>query len=289
MGATPKLNRVDRRATPPSVASRAGRVRVAAARPLLSPAGRIVALAVAAACVAVTALLGARFAHQTQAGWLDAAVDGRVQASLGSHPQLLHTLERLGRPKSIAAMTAALALACLVWRWYRGALLTLSVPAAGVITEFGLKPLFGRLDSGSLSFPSGHATGMFALAAAVTVLLFARPGGGRAARALRLLLSLAAFLVAAAVAIAMVGLGVHYFTDAVGGAAVGTGTVLATALALDLTGSGWRRRRERRPVPPPHREEQAADPSALPGQAGLRRATTNTRRNGSTVPYGAGG
>ena len=52
--------------------------------------------------------------------------------------------------------------------------------------------------------------------------------------ALRLLLVLVALLLAAAVAAAMIAIGAHTFTDAVGGAAVGTGVVLACALALDL-------------------------------------------------------
>ena len=46
----------------------------------------------------------------------------------------------------------------------------------------------------------------------------------------------------------MVAIGAHYFTDAVGGAAVGTGMVLACAFTLDVLGS----LRLREPaVPPP--------------------------------------
>ena len=47
------------------------------------------------------------------------------------------------------------------------------------------------------------------------------------------MLALMAVLLAAAVASAMVANGYHSFTDAVGGAAVGTGVVLACALTLD--------------------------------------------------------
>ena len=43
----------------------------------------------------------------------------------------------------------------------------------------------------------------------------------------------AALLFAVAVPSAMVALGLHYFTDIVGGAAVGAGTALLTALLLD--------------------------------------------------------
>ena len=69
------------------------------------------------------------------------------------------------------------------------------------------------------------------------------PGG------VRLLLVLMAVLLAAAVAAAMVAIGAHTFTDAVGGAAVGTGVVLACALTLDALGSLLRR--EPAAPPPP--------------------------------------
>jgi len=59
----------------------------------------------------------------------------------------------------------------------------------------------------------------------------------RASLRLRLLLVFVAFLLAAAVAAAMVVNGAHTVSDAVGGAAVGTGVVLACALTLDALGS----------------------------------------------------
>jgi membrane-associated phospholipid phosphatase len=105
----------------------------------------------------------------------DAAIDARVQTDFGGHPQVLSVVAELGQPRAVAAMTAALALACVVCRRYRGAaLLALSVPIAAVITELLLKPYIGRYFGSSLTFPSGHATGVFALATAVTVLLTAR-------------------------------------------------------------------------------------------------------------------
>jgi membrane-associated phospholipid phosphatase len=56
-----------------------------------------------------------------------------------------------------------------------------------------------------------------------------------------LLLVLMALLLAAAVAAAMVAIGSHHFTDAVAGAAVGTGVVIAGTLTLDLVSSRARR------------------------------------------------
>jgi undecaprenyl-diphosphatase len=151
---------------------------------------------------------------------------------------LLAVLDRLGETSTIVVITAILVLVCLLRRRSRGALLAaLSVPAAAVITERLLKPLVGRTSLGFLSFPSGHATGTFALATVITVLLAGTP---RIPRAVRLATAVIAFAVAAAVGAAMIALGFHYFTDAVAGAAVGIGTVLGTALVLDLLMQVWR-------------------------------------------------
>ena len=73
---------------------------------------------------------------------------------------------------------------------------------------------------------------MFALAATCAVLL-ANPPRPRLPRSVRLALVAGAVLVAAAVPVAMVALGYHYFTDIVAGTAVGTGMVLLTALLID--------------------------------------------------------
>ena len=217
-----------------------------AASPLLTDAARVPAAAIVVVCALTTALLGALLGHGAHTDLVDSAVDSRVHASLAGHPELLHLLAWLGDLPAIAGMTAVLILACLLWRRYRAvALLAISIPAAAVITERLLKPLVGRTALGFLSFPSGHATGTFALATAITVLLAGAPS---VPRAVRLAAVVTAFAVASAVAAAMIALGFHYFTDAVAGAAVGTGTVLATALVLDLVMLG--RQRSRRQPPP---------------------------------------
>jgi membrane-associated phospholipid phosphatase len=205
------------------------------------------ALALLAACVAVTAGLGAHFAGRERPGWLDSAVDPRIRAGLSRFPELLDRLPTLGDLMPVTLMTAALVLACLATRRWRGALLAAAAaPAASTLTEYVLKPLIGRTHEDSLSFPSGHATGMFALAAVCAVLLL-DPPGRRLPWAFRLLFALAALLLAAAVAVAMVAIGAHYFTDIVAGAAVGTGVVLACALTLDALATRLRRE----PAAPP--------------------------------------
>jgi membrane-associated phospholipid phosphatase len=201
--------------------------------PLLPRPFRPAAAIVVAACAAVTAVLGVHYAGGTQAGRLDSFVDPRVADALNRFPSIQPRLEDLGTLGPVTLMTLALILACLATRRWSGAILAvIAEPAAVCLTEYVLKPAIGRVDEGWLSFPSGHATSMFGLAAICAVLLTGPDR--RLPRALRWLLILAAFAVAAAVAAAMVAIGAHYFTDVIGGAAVGIGVVLACALALDL-------------------------------------------------------
>jgi len=80
---------------------------------------------------------------------------------------------------------------------------------------------------------------------------------------LRLVLAVTAFLITAAVALGVIGASMHHFADTVGGAAVGTGTVLATALVLDLLSArlntAARRESLRTCLPPEVRRSAAGD------------------------------
>jgi len=204
--------------------------RVPRPRPLLPGPLRVAGAVPLAACVAV--VLAAFAAGRGNPGRLDAALDPRIQAWLGRFPALLDWLPRLGGLKEVALMTAALGLACVATRRWSGAVLVLvAVPAAIGLTEYVLKPYVGTIIN--QAFPSGHSTSSFALAATFAILI-ADPLYRRVPGPLRLLLVLLAQLVAASVAAAMIAIGAHTFTDAVGGAAVGTGVVLACALTLDL-------------------------------------------------------
>jgi membrane-associated phospholipid phosphatase len=214
-----------------------GRPPLQTSRPLLPPAVRPLAIGLLAVCVVVAVLLGTLFAHHTRASWLDARVDPRLKASLGGHRAILKFLVDVADPIPVAVMTTALFLGCLATRRWRAAVfVAVPVPVAGALTEYLLKPLIDRTLVGGLSFPSGHTTGIIALAGTVAVLLI-NPIRPRLPVAVRVLLALAALLTAAVVAVALVTLGLHYFTDTVGGAAVGTSVVLATALIIDRLGS----------------------------------------------------
>jgi len=179
-------------------------------------------------CVLVLTVQGVWIRHGMETSWVDAAVDAKVAAGLGGHPRLLAVLVWPGGLPAIAGMTVVVILVCLMWHRYRdAALLAISIPAAAVITERLLKPLIGGTSWG-YPFPSGHVTGVVALATALTVLI------ARAPRPLRLVLALTAFLIAGSVALGVIGAQMHHFSDTIGGAAVGIGTVLAAALILDL-------------------------------------------------------
>lgn len=255
------------RRTPRPAALRRSR----APRPLLPAAVRPRAAAAVAVCIAVVAVLGTWLAHQSRAGWLDNAVDTRVRATLGAHPAILKLLVLLGDPAQVTWITAALVVACLLTRRWRGAVLVaICVPAAGFLTEHVLKPLIDRTSQGHPDFPSGHATAVFALAVSCTILLacLLRP---RLPAAVRLAAAAILLLVAAAVAAAVIGLGYHYFTDTIGGTAVGTGVVLATALVVDRLSpreraGQFRDRRQARP--------QAGTAAGEPPRAGQPTAPT---------------
>ena len=206
------------------------------------------AVALLAACVAVVAALGVQFAGHTQPGRLDARIDAAFRSAFAAHPGLLQFLPRFGDLPLVTVMTAALVLGCAVARRWRGALLAaIAVPVSSGLSEGILKHLVGRTLRGWLSYPSGHATSSFALAT-VSIILLAAPS--RLPAPVRRLLMAAALLFAVAVPSAMVALGLHYFTDIVGGAAVGAGTALLIALLLDTAwGNGPVRARVARLAP----------------------------------------
>jgi membrane-associated phospholipid phosphatase len=238
-------------------------------RPLLAAGHRRAAAVVVAVCVAVVAALAIRYAGHTQAGPFDASVDRWFQSQLGLTSPPLTALTWLGDPLSVTIITALIALGCARARWWRGiALAVLAVPAASGLTEGILKPLIGRTIDGELSLPSGHTTAVFSMATLGAVLLASTPASTSASRPARAsaqardyrdrrLITLAAYVLATAVAVAMVAQGFHYFTDTIAGVGVGVGTVLLAALLIDAV-AGRRARRG------PAEATMAACPAASP-------------------------
>jgi membrane-associated phospholipid phosphatase len=203
-------------------------------RPLLTPRARRWAVWSLTCSASVVAVLGVLVAHQTRADRFDRGIDTRVIGWFGRHPGLGLRLAASGSLVPAAVLTTLLVIGCLLARRLNGALLALlSVTVSVGLDERVFKPLFDRTHLGFPSYPSGHATAVFALAATVTVLLLATPEPGRF-RGLRIAVVAASCLLGCVVAAAVTGLRWHYFTDTVAGAAVGIGTVCGVALLLDL-------------------------------------------------------
>jgi membrane-associated phospholipid phosphatase len=204
-----------------------------ACRPVLPVHLRRAAVVVILLATLVLAILAWRYAHQEAAGRLDRTLDIYIRTRLHQEQSLTEALISLADPPQAAILVAALAGAAALARRWSGVMLLLGgTPTAVVISEVILKPLVGRLRYGHLTFPSGHATAMAAIATATAILLIGaqRPRGVT----LRLCASLAAIAVAASVAIALVAQHVHYATDTVAGCCVAVVTVLTLALALDF-------------------------------------------------------
>jgi len=189
-----------------------------------------------ACCAALIAIGAVAAAGRSQASGPDDAVDSWIVGHLGGHLSALQVVVDLGDAIATSVLTAALVIGCLLARRINGALLALiSAVLASGLTELVLKPIVHETIGSppALSYPSGHTTDAFSLAAVCVVLLL-NPPGGRPAPALRVLLGVLAVLVGCAVAASLIAIHWHYFTDTVAGAAVGIGVALLTAFGLDI-------------------------------------------------------
>jgi membrane-associated phospholipid phosphatase len=234
-------------------------IRLRLGPPLLAAPVRRWAGALLAGCVILVAVLGVLFAHQAQADWLDRAIDAPIITWSSGHPGLAVRLASPGSLIPSAVLSAAIVIVCLLTGRLNGAVLAaLAVPVAVGLVESLLKPLFHRTYLGNLVYPSGHTTAMFAVAATVTVLLLVPPQPAKA-KVLRIAIPAAAYVLGCVVAVAVIGLRWHYFTDTVAGAAVGIGTVCGLALILDLPiVRSWFARACRQPPAAQERRSHAA-------------------------------
>ena len=204
-----------------------------AARPLLPSGARRPAALVAACCFVVTLVLGVLTADSSRPGRLDATVDSWIQRTFGVHHGTLLLLEDVGKPAEVAVLTLVIVLVCLAARRVNGAVLAaISIAVFAVVTDFVVKPVVGRTLGGYLVYPSGHTGAAFTLAAVIVVLLL-NPSRRKLRRTVKVAVAAGVALVGSAVAVAMIGLHAHYFTDTVGGAALAVCVVLATTFLLD--------------------------------------------------------
>lgn len=188
------------------------------------------------ACTVLVAVGGILVTGQTHADSFDNAVDSPIIARFGGHTGLLLLLAAPGTRLPAFAATAVVALGCLLARRLNGAVLAaLSVPLATSLDDYVLKPLVNRRYLGGLVYPSGHTAAVVTLAATLTVLLLPVVGSGSGSlRWLALLVIVLAWADSAVVAVAVMALRWHYFTDTVAGAALAIGVVSGLTLVLDL-------------------------------------------------------
>jgi membrane-associated phospholipid phosphatase len=192
-------------------------------------------LVLTVACAVITLVVGLLVAHQHVPVGVDHAIDEPIISGIGSHHELLLRVAQLGSPVPVLVFSILIVGGCLAAGRLNGAILgALAALVADGLDELVLKPLFHRADLGFLSYPSGHTTAVFALGTTVTVLLAIPASGSRLSFARRVLIPVACGLIGCAVAVALIGLRWHYFSDIVGGAAVAIGTVCGLALLLDL-------------------------------------------------------
>ena len=206
-------------------------------RPLLRDARRTRAWPVLAACVIVIAALGLLLREQARPDGLDSVVDSAMVASFGGHQGVLPWLALPGSTIPLIAVSIAIAVGCLIARRPNGVVLAVTaVPVTAFLDDTVLKHLVDRTHFGQLSFPSGHTASAMTVATVLGVLLHdpTRPAATRVARVVRAALVVVACAVTALVAAGVIGLRWHYFTDTVGGVALGTGTVLTLAFLIDL-------------------------------------------------------
>jgi membrane-associated phospholipid phosphatase len=202
--------------------------------PLLAAPARRWVGALLGCCAILVVVLGILFAHQTEADRLDRTVDSPLITWFAGHPGLALWLAAPGSELPAIVLSAAIVVACLCAGRLNGAVLAAAaVPAAVGLNDGLFKPLVHRTYLGAVTYPSGHTATVFALAATVAVLLLVPPRPAKA-RVLGVLILVGVCALGVVVAIGVIALRWHYFTDTVAGAAVGTGTVCGLALLLDL-------------------------------------------------------
>lgn len=213
-----------------------------------SRAARAVPAAVAtvAGCLVLLALLGAGvrtdFGPQLR---LDAAVSESLYAGDGRAGALTVLLEVLTAPGlswfRFAVFLPVLVLLLARRLWWTAAWLVTAVVAIAPLTSL-LKDYFGRVrpdfaDGGAryetLSFPSGHSSGIATLVTVALVLAWPL----LAARGRRLAL-LAGVLLVVLVGLTRMWLGVHFLSDVLGGWALGVAWSLLTALLFGAVADG---------------------------------------------------
>ena len=201
-------------------------------RRLVARSARPFALAVVVLAAGVTVVFSVLLYDRRTLTRFDLRYGRRIGGWFGGHERTAVHLADLGGPVPVFVAVFVIAVVMLLLRRLRAvALAVLAPPIAVVLTEAVLKPLIDRSPWGTYTFPSGHTTAAFSVATVLAVLLLDERNAG--SRALRWPAVVAAFVLATFVALGLVAAGYHFFSDTIGGAAVGIAVPVLVALAID--------------------------------------------------------
>jgi undecaprenyl-diphosphatase len=204
-------------------------------------AARPLGWTVAVCIVAFAAALGLVAAHWPPLLTGDQAADSAAHVDVLAQPWLLaaaRAATTAGDSDVVNVVAAAVAIALLIIRFWRGAVLVVIARIGELASTTAVKDLLARprptllnpVDyAAGYSFPSGHAAGAAAVYGALVVLVLPR-----AIRWARALLLAAGTSLISAVAASRVLLGVHYPSDVAAGAALGLAWVGIAALLVLL-------------------------------------------------------
>jgi membrane-associated phospholipid phosphatase len=193
-------------------------------------------VAISALCAAVVIALGLAFGRQPVGSALDQSVYSMIYKQFVGERALLQAMLMPTEPVLLIIVIALVVMLAIARHRPRLAVLAIAGPLVSVgLCSAVLKPLFARtINNGSLAFPSGHTSGLVSV---LTVLILAVLTNTRAGKALKSLVIVAGFVIAAVAAVALVGMKYHYITDTVGGGFLAVTTVLAVALGIDWVAS----------------------------------------------------
>ncbi len=194
-------------------------------------------------------------------------IDRRIGLALQAHreraPQVRHAmvvLTAVGSAEAMTGLTVLVGLGLLMRRKRLLALVWLLAMIATAVLNLGLKSAFGRdrppwrdvvVDENGPSFPSGHSMGTVIAFGLLAYFLFLALSDRRE----RVAVIVLAAVLALTVGLSRIYLGAHYFSDVVGGFAVG-----GAWLSVCISASESARRRARH-----HHHRKAPTPPDEPG------------------------
>ena len=193
-------------------------------------------------------------AHSVEGGQALQQLDNRIGRDLAAHrddvPWIHHTMivfTEIGSPEAMVIWTVLVALALMMRRRRLRMLIWLFAMSATGLLNVGLKHAFHRprpewrdsfIDEATTSFPSGHSMGaIIAFGLLAYFILLALHD-----RRERIAVVVVATLVALCIGFSRIYLGAHYFSDVVGGFAVGGAWLSVCISGAEVV---WRRAHHR--------------------------------------------